>query len=360
MSRYGTVVGGTAFIRTAVVQSASPDDLAARVLAAYGLLATGLTSPVVSALTLAGAGSGHMFFVELEVGEAADVNGGVALTSVRCFLGSTAEAIERARDALASATDLADVQIAGGSLGQRVMGLAVFGDLLSGLSPSAFEETLFTEDWTVGGTAGSFSWIPNLAVVGSAVSLVGTPYITPNHQGVLRMGTGTTATGRAGVRTAINLHNVGLGGNSMSFEAMSRLDTLSTVTEEYFFQNGWTDATFGGLFGTGAIQFVYNRAANGPNWQAFARRGLVSTIIDTSIPVVAGGWFRMRIEVDPIEARFLMSEPLVLVATMPQAVLPVASMGISCKIEKTAGTSLREAVNDYMQWGARYPSGRLP
>jgi hypothetical protein len=114
-----------------VVESADPTDLQLLAGAAISSLPAGY---IVTNITLAGAGDGHMFTVTIDAGLAADVTGGfVSPPTVECFLGSDASALARAR-VLASPLSgvFADTQIAGASKGQRVMGLVVKGTLAGG------------------------------------------------------------------------------------------------------------------------------------------------------------------------------------------------------------------------------------
>jgi len=132
MSRYGSVtISGPTSLITRVVESADPSDLQVLAGAAISALPAGY---IVTNITLAGAGDGHMFTVTIDAGLAADVTGGFASPpTVECFLGSDASALARAR-VLASPLSgvFADTQIAGASKGQRVMGIVVKGVLVGG------------------------------------------------------------------------------------------------------------------------------------------------------------------------------------------------------------------------------------
>lgn len=131
MSRYGSVaISGPTSLITRVVESAEPDDLQARVLAALAALPGGYTVTVIS---LTGSGDGQMFTVTIEAGANADVSGGITSPLVRCFLATEAEtlALEAAALAPTSGT-VADIQIAGAATGNRLLGMYVTGTVAGG------------------------------------------------------------------------------------------------------------------------------------------------------------------------------------------------------------------------------------
>lgn len=367
MSRYGTINTGTAGARSAVVQSADPADLRARLLAAVADLSAGLGAPVIAAMTLAGAGDGHTFMVEVEVAEMAEVTGGLMLQDVVCFLGGQSEAVETARAAIASALTIADVQAAGASQGTRVMGMMVFGTVF-GPDASSANNVLLFDDFLVGTSGanlGAFFWNTNTAGAGATARPTSTN-IDAQHQGVIECTTGTTGGGRAGIRqgqatapVAQTASNVSAGGTNTAFqEWLVRVETLSSAAQEFEVSVGWNDAITGGLFTTNAIQFVYQRAVFGTDWQAFARGGIATTT-GTGVAVVAGAWVKLRIELAPAAgARFLING--VLVATIPQASLPgaTAPFSPSAKIQKTAGAAPRRLFLDYAWLGYEFVTPR--
>ena len=137
MSRYGTVTGGAANARSITVQASEPDTLLRLITAAVsGLLNSGIfPSPVITAVNLTGAGDGFMFFLQVEIADTSNVDGGVLTSGAQFFLASTADALTAAQNAGKSTDTLLDVQIAGAAKGQRVMGLALFGQQLSPPTP---------------------------------------------------------------------------------------------------------------------------------------------------------------------------------------------------------------------------------
>jgi hypothetical protein len=127
MSQYGIVTLGVPnAVVSRVVQSADPDDMAARVNAAVAALPAGYT---VIGITLAGAGDGATFTTTIDAGLASQVSGGFPVPpTVTCFLASEAQAmLIGLQNATPSAGSLGDVQVAGASKGAAFMGMVVQG-----------------------------------------------------------------------------------------------------------------------------------------------------------------------------------------------------------------------------------------
>jgi len=163
MSRYGSVaITGPTSLITRVVESADPDDLQARVLAALAALPVGY---VVIDVTLAGSGFGQLFTVTIAAGATADVTGGFAAPpDVNCFLASDADALAIASGvALPTTGTVSDLQVAGASNGNRFMGMYVNGEL----APDGGGGTLlqFGTSYTAAGNldpTGSFIPVPGV------------------------------------------------------------------------------------------------------------------------------------------------------------------------------------------------------
>ena len=135
MTTFGTIAAG-APSSTVFVESAQADDLQTRVNAALIAIFAEEEPQAVAAITLAGGGDGHTFVVVIESAAATDVDGGfLALGEgpgvlVVCYLASESEALEIARESLATElaeVAIADEQLAGGAKGTRFMGMVVAG-----------------------------------------------------------------------------------------------------------------------------------------------------------------------------------------------------------------------------------------
>jgi len=134
MSRYGTVLGGTANARSFVVQAAEADILQTLIgTAVADFYNSGIfPDPVITSVNLTGAGDGHMFFVEVELADASNVDGGADIRGSDFFLAATADILAMAQALAPNTTPILDVQLAGASKGQRVMGIVLFGTLRGG------------------------------------------------------------------------------------------------------------------------------------------------------------------------------------------------------------------------------------
>lgn len=141
MSRYGTITGNPANARSYVVQSADPQDLLA-LSGVAGVAAFGdMTDPVVTSISLTGAGDGHMFFLEVQGAPSADVDGGADLIGGAGFLAADAASLSKLLASVNPSGPILDVHLAGSSKGQRVMGIVSFGTLrASSASPRRIVE----------------------------------------------------------------------------------------------------------------------------------------------------------------------------------------------------------------------------
>jgi hypothetical protein len=216
------------------------------------------------------------------------------------------------------------------------------------------------DDFIAGDPGSEWSWLSNQSGAGSAANISNMD-LDANHQGILLLQTGVTAAGRAGLRLSNVQSNIAAGGGTMSIEWLVKVETLSAVAQEFTFLSGFSDVTGAGLFTTNAIQFVYDRLALGTNWQAYARGGAAPQTIDTGVAVVAGAWVKLRIELTPtIGAEFFINE--ISVATVALVNLPGATaagaFGANIKIQKSAGTSQRRALADFVVYGYEFSPAR--
>lgn len=137
MTQFGQV-GDPSLVTTKFVESANPDDLAARVNAI--ILGIDASSQVITTLDIAGGGDGGEFVVEIGFTAATNATGGLpgsaqgfGATQVRCYLASTDQELEKAKAAVvppppSNSVGFAavDEQLAGASQGTAFMGMTVF------------------------------------------------------------------------------------------------------------------------------------------------------------------------------------------------------------------------------------------
>lgn len=174
MTSFGTI-GGGAESAPILVEASDPQTLQDLVNAEIEAI-DGQVS-LITAITLAGSGDGHMFSVLIETGLVADVDGGLfpflsgaTGTVVRCYLGSDPESLLRAKQAAGvpppaggiAPYGITDEQLAGGSKGQQFMGLTVFSAAsvpVNGNSPRVRALVTSTQALGAGSTILAFSGI---------------------------------------------------------------------------------------------------------------------------------------------------------------------------------------------------------
>jgi hypothetical protein len=151
MSRFGTVLGGSANAVGFVVQGATPEALLAALGSALAATFGLMLDPQITSITLTGAGDGHMFFLEVQGAESSNAAGGIipSTSRIQFFLGADSEVLTKELLNAQTPLPILDVQIAGAAKGQRVMGLVVSGILIPSVTRAS---PLFDESTAVGGT----------------------------------------------------------------------------------------------------------------------------------------------------------------------------------------------------------------
>jgi hypothetical protein len=157
--------------------------------------------PVITSITLTGAGDGHMFFFELEMAAAANVDGGADVVGVQFLLSSTAEDLHKQIAALQITFPILDTQIAGAAKGQRVMALVLSGtqrpigcspvllqyDLLDSLfiAPSSVGSVLILTDSIPATATAVDAWLADPVNLQPSMALVGVQYTPGSPSGLL-------------------------------------------------------------------------------------------------------------------------------------------------------------------------------
>ena len=115
--------------------------------------------------------------------------------------------------------------------------------------------------------------------------------------GVIALVTGTTTTGYATLYAAYAaMQNIAFGGGTYTFESDVYIDSLSTVGEEYILRLGFGD-NLNADFVDG-VYFEYDRLGSGNNWFLCSSSNSARTKVDSTIPVGAAGWIRLKIIVN--------------------------------------------------------------
>ena len=176
-----------------------------------------------------------------------------------------------------------------------------------------------------------------------------------NQQGVITHSTGTASTNYAGYNYGVNSLYRGTG--AITLESYIIIPTLSTSGERFVTvfgeQNG---ANF--MSPTNCISIVYDEGgvflASGVasnNWRCFTRAGSTITRTDTTVPVVANQWYKLRINIsaDGLTITFFIDN--VLVATHNTNVPLISTqLTVASYIMKSVGTTARTMQTDYFMY----------
>jgi hypothetical protein len=173
-----------------------------------------------------------------------------------------------------------------------------------------------------------------------------------NQQGVIQLSAGTTTTGFSIIRIGdanAGSHYLGNGVYTMQFFA--NIETLSDATNRFY--NFFGATATNNVLSTNIIAFIYdeggasaNIGSASPNWKCVTRLTSTSTVTTTTVPIVAGEWFVLRIVVNANASSIEFFINNVSVAThttnIPTLITPrIAHI-------KTAGTTNRNIFADYM------------
>jgi len=217
------------------------------------------------------------------------------------------------------------------------------------------EGFLFHEDF-IGNPGGSsfaagYGLIPSISGAGATCIPITTYPNRTNQQGVLQLGTGTTATGSSNIRLGDNnAGSIYIGNGEIIMQCFYNVQTLSTITERFYEIIGFM--TSGNFANTNTISFIYDEGGVGnygsasANWKCVTRVSPTTTTTITTVPVVAGQWYVLKIVINSLGNSINFFIDNVLVAThttnIPTLITPrVAKV-------KTAGTTNRNSFLDYV------------
>jgi len=177
-----------------------------------------------------------------------------------------------------------------------------------------------------------------------------------NQQGIIQHSTGTAATNFAGYIYGSSLY---IGSGTISIETYVTIDTLSNATQRFFTYFGYAGGSSNYLNIPSGIFFSYDEGgvvfSGGiatPNWKCYTRvaSGAV-TVTTTSIPVVDGQWYKLRIDINAAgtSVTFFINDVLVATHTtnIPSSTTVIAPISI---IHKSAGTTARTMLTDYFMY----------
>lgn len=212
------------------------------------------------------------------------------------------------------------------------------------------QSSLF-EDFLNGATGSQIA--SSVAGAGAAVSAVSG---IANHPGIAELDAGTTNAGTAGVLTGPA--SLLFGGGVLDLSWLVMIPTLSTGVETFTFRAGFLDVATGAAV-DGAY---YECESNGnANWVTTTANNSSRTLTTSSVPVVAGQWYSLRVLVNADASRVNFLVDGVDTGSPHTVNIPSTAgrlTGIGASIVKSAGTTSRVARADYCSFSQIFTAAR--
>lgn len=187
-----------------------------------------------------------------------------------------------------------------------------------------------------------------------------------NRPGVINLSTSTSTNAQSGVITGdISPNGYLLGGGIILIESDVQVPTLSDGTNTFRWWWGFSNNVQAPA-GVGISSVVFYYDANNafgyggsPNWQLMTCRNNARSITVTSVPVVAGQWYRLKIVINAsatqvdfsIDGTIVRSETNNIPATNIQ-------LGLGCNLIKSAGVTERNIWLDYYRIKQKFTNVR--
>lgn len=219
-----------------------------------------------------------------------------------------------------------------------------------GILYARYQTTVF-EDFYNGASGSAIA----ATTSGTGAAVAGFTSDAANHPGIAEMTTGTDTTGRAGVLSSgLSLR---LGGGTLDMSCSVQIPTLSDGTDTFIFRVGLIDLTSGAS--TDGVYFEYAQATD-TKWQTVTANNSSRTATVTGTTVTAGQWYNLRLNVNAAGTNvdFWIDE---VAGTAHTANIPTASgrvTGIGAGIVKSAGTTARTALIDYLAFSYGFSTPR--
>lgn len=162
-----------------------------------------------------------------------------------------------------------------------------------------------------------------------------------SYNGKYDLATGTTNnnTGISKLCSSGTTPKIILGGGILEVEWRVRVPILSG-SPAYTLRIGATDSV--GVPGNG-IYFIYNDTTNGGNWQCISRISFASTVLNSSIPVLANTWYRVKFIVNAAATEVSFYVDDVFVGTNTTGI-PTDALMLAAGIEKSSTTTTSRTV----------------
>jgi hypothetical protein len=262
---------------------------------------------------------------------AGDITTGT-LAAARLPLSTTAQAL--------TGTDTATALTpAAMHLSRRGSGRAKFFELFtdfavngSGFSAGT-DGVLFQPDFTGTGSAGSTNGGAG-ATLASFSGRVGA--------GLFACITGTTATGRSGFDSRETSTIFRFDTGTTTYETLVYLPNLADATDGYVFRVGFCQ---GNALSNDVMCFEYNRS-NSANWVGVTGWNGGYNRVTSSVAVAATKWILLRLVFTSSSCEFFVNDASI--GTSSSSIKADGSMRIGCHLLKTAGTTSRSALVDYV------------
>ena len=170
--------------------------------------------------------------------------------------------------------------------------------------------------------------------------------------GIVTLNTGTTPTGRSGYdsRNTVATHRIDTG--ITTFESLLYIPSLATSSEDYVFRIGYVQSN---AISNDVLCFEYNRS-NSVNWVGLSGNNGGYSRATSSVAVEAAKWIVLRLVATGSLVTFFVNDSSI--GTVSTNIKTNGSMRLGCHLIKTAGTTSRSAVLDYVYYRHDFDTDR--
>jgi hypothetical protein len=173
---------------------------------------------------------------------------------------------------------------------------------------------------------------------------------TGGHYGILASGTTTSATGQAGIGSADTTTATIFGTFKVETTAILMIPALSTGSQTFFIESGFTDNRSGTP--TDGVLIQYNEATNSGKWYGRAWNNGTNANVDLGITVAANTWYKLNTVVNTNGSVDFYIDG-VLKGSLAAGSAPTGSSratAMSHTIRKTVGTTASTVYLDYVNY----------
>lgn len=171
------------------------------------------------------------------------------------------------------------------------------------------------------------------------------------HYGILNSGTGASNNAVGGIGSAQETDMIAFGSHKHSTTAIINIPTLSTGTERFIIEHGFSDNRSATPTDGAFIQYSDN--INGGRWFGVVYNNTTASTVDLNITVAANTWYKLRTVVNADRSvDFYVDD--VLKGSLAAGTAPLGTTstsrrcGLHCTIRKTVGTTTRNLYTDYI------------